>query len=174
MGYCEHLYLMASFFVNRNKVNTMPPKPMMLKNAAGEEDTLANWSKRSGVPIETIRMRVKKKRLSLDEAMKPAKKAGITFEGKFYEVSEIAEITGHSKERVLDHIYSGWTERQILGLDLPPRVVEWEGEKTSIHALAKRYGKSHQLVSQRMAGGKTLYEALTTPIRNPYEKKASQ
>src|SRR5690349_18403079 len=53
------------------------PKPLMLESAAGEEDSISNWSRRLGVSIGTMRYRVFEKCLSVEESAYERKLIGI-------------------------------------------------------------------------------------------------
>jgi DNA invertase Pin-like site-specific DNA recombinase len=147
----------------------MGRKQLTLTVSSGETHTLAEWSAKTGISREAIRLRLKSGRTP-DEAVgivqiprKWSEKTTIDVSGVVKSVEEWSKESGILESTIRRRMKGGWSPAQCVGLEAPPSLIEWEGQYYTISELCRMYGKTHQTVSYRMKKGLSLKDALTRP-----------
>ena len=145
-----------------------------------EYQSIQSACKAYDLKYKTVYRRLKHSNWTIEEAfelVQPPKKQQtvhnaepIVMNGKSYKsMAELGRFIGVTSVTVKNRIESGWTERQIVGIDPPPKKrnnannksITVEGVKyPSIKSASEAYGIDHKIVHQRLTRSKwTIDEA---------------
>src|SRR5688572_17104326 len=118
--------------------------------STGESDSLSGWSRKTGIPRQTIWKRLAAGK-SPDQAigMSPSDETrswGITIEAAGTErtIVEWSRVTGIPVATIYHRLSAGWTASQVVGVDSPPGLHEWNGKYYTLTELSDMHGKKVQ------------------------------
>ena len=84
----------------------------------------------------------------------------LSAEGKTYTIREASKVLGISDATIRNRMKTGWTDRQVLGIDARPRDLKARGEKgLSFKQLCEKNGVSVSTARSRKALGWSTLEA---------------